>query len=287
MRTKLNLGAYLHSILRPEQAGQQALPRADLLVMTFAAIGGLLLVAADVVQRWILPYRHGLLDIDGHHNIETWFHTMFLALAGACAIGVAFTFFDNRRRTLWLVAGIALAFFSLDKATSLHEIVGAYEVSAFSLPDEAGSIAWEITWAPLILVATSALVLCVWEASATTKFWVGVAILGGLAKVGLEALTFPAIHVGLTTERGWLYGVEVNIEESFQLMGFSAVCAGFAQLLVERITALARGEVDGPESVEAFAPVAALSRWAPVRAVDRRLAETRIRAQAARNRPHA
>ena len=36
MPTKLNLGAYLHSMLRPEQAGQRELPRADLALSLFS-----------------------------------------------------------------------------------------------------------------------------------------------------------------------------------------------------------------------------------------------------------
>ena len=260
---------YLRWIVRPEGKPRVQFPRVDLLVMSFAVAGGVLLVVADIFQRWITPHRHQLLDIDAGGNIETWFHTLLLGAAAVFALGIAFTFFDNRRRGLWLIAGVGVAFFSMDKSVSLHETVGANVVSWLSLPHAADRIAWEITWAPLILIVTAALVLCVWEAGTTTRFWIAVAILGGAGKVALETMIYGLIHAGVTTEHGWLYGIEANIEESVQLMGFAAVCAAFSQYFVDRLFALARDEAAVGVEINEL-PAASMARgWAPVRTVER------------------
>src|SRR5581483_11388956 len=250
------------SILNPSRADAGRLPRADLAVMLIAAATGVVLVLMDVWQRWIAARSHAMFDIDGHNNPETWFHTIVLARAAICAAGVAMTFFDPRRRWLWLVAAAGIAFFSLDKNISLHETVGRHLVGWFNLPDSSKRVAWEVAWSPLILATAAALLVCIWEAPARTKLWFLVAVAGGIGKLGLEALTFPMIHLGIASETGTLYGIEANLEESVQLLGFAALFAGFAQLFVERVWAMARGEELSPEPLPLRVPTLAEVREA-------------------------
>jgi hypothetical protein len=63
------------------------------------------------------------------------------------------------------------------------------------------------------------------------------------SKVIIEASLFPLIEAGALTETGVVYGIEANLEEGGQLLGFGALFATFTQLMVDRMSALARGEL--------------------------------------------
>ncbi len=233
---------HLLSIVRPDRTGQRAFPRMDLLILTAALIGSIGLVAGDVYQRWISTHPMTTLDIDGTFNVATWFHSTVLAGAALSLIGIAFTYFDTRRRLQWLVAGAGVAFFSLDKAISLHERVGYRLNNELGYSDAAARLLWQAAWAPIILVTGVALILCVWESHRGTRRWLGGAILGGATKLAMEAMMFPAArYFGLGHRAN---GIEVNVEESVQLVAFACLFAGFAQLFVDRLVALARGETD-------------------------------------------
>jgi hypothetical protein len=133
--------SYARSVFLPQDAGQTALPRLDLLVMAFAAMAALVLVAADVFQRAIYYRNIPTLDIDGQYNVETWFHAVVLGGVALCALGIAFTHFTNARRLQWLGAAAGIAFFSLDKSISLHERAGIAIVNRLDLPRER-RVAW-------------------------------------------------------------------------------------------------------------------------------------------------
>jgi hypothetical protein len=235
--------AHLRSLFVPAGSGDGAFPRFDLLVMAFAAAGALILVALDFFQRFIRKDVVEMLDIDGQRNPTTWFHASILGGAAICAAALAFTFFDARRRSQWLALAAGLAFFSLDKSISLHEQAGRTLADAFSLPDESGRIAWQAVWAPIILATAALLVVCVSQANRTAKLWALGMLTGGGAKLAVEAMMFPLIHWGGVSEHGTVYGFEVEIEESVQLLAFACLFAGFAQLLVDRLFALARVDV--------------------------------------------
>ena len=231
---RLNPYAQLKRLFAEDAPDTAAGRRIDLLVARYALVVGLLLVAADAFQRWITPSRHVQLDIDGHYNIETWVHATILSLAAACALGIATTHL-GRQRTAWILAGVALAFFSLDKSVSLHEFAGRDLVNALGWNEDWGSFAWIILWSPLLLASTVALIACVRNSDAMTQRWVVLGLLLGSTKVVFDPAASILIHAGITSEQGWLYGVEANIEETFQLLAFSCFLAGFSQQFVTRI----------------------------------------------------
>lgn len=237
------LRRYARSIFLPEDAGETALPRFDLLVMAIAATGGALLVAADVFQRAIYYRKIDTLDIDGQFNIETWFHAMILAGAALAAFGIAFTHFSNRSRLQWLGAATGIAFFSLDKAISLHERFGARIASRFDLPQESARVAWQVAWSPFIITTAVLLIICIAKSPTRTRLWVAAGLALGASKLFMEAMVFVMVQLGwATADRGVVYGIEANFEETAQLMGFAAFLAAFSQLFVDRLSALARGE---------------------------------------------
>jgi len=269
-----SLRDYARSTFLPQSAGQTALPRLDLLVMAAAAAGGLLLVAADMFQRWIYYRRIPTLDIDGQYNVETWFHAMILAGAALAALGIAFTHFTNRHRLQWLGAATGVAFLSLDKAISLHERVGIAIVNRFDLPREAGRLLWQGAWSPIILTTAVLLIMCVWRSPLSTKLWILLGLALGGVKLGMEAMIFPLTQLGwVTADRGVAYGIETNIEETAQLLAFAALLAAFAQLFADRLSALARGEELEAATASATPPAAVPARQA--RSAARPTASTR------------
>lgn len=240
------LGGYLIGLVRPEATRQRTYPRVDLLIVTFAVIAGVVLIALDVFQRWIWHRPIETLNIDGAANIETWVHTVILGGAALAALGIAFTFFDNGNRLYWLVAGFGLAFLSLDKATGLHERFGDRVTSALGFSDSATRIVWIVAWSPIIVAITLAFIAVVRNAPALTKMWIAAGFCLAGAKIALEALMFPLLYYGATSytdnihaHSGWLYGVEVLVEETAQLLAFACLFAGFGQLLVDRLLTLA------------------------------------------------
>jgi hypothetical protein len=221
------------------------LPRVDRLILLTAIIGGAALVAADVFQRWILREQIWSLDIDGRFNAVTWFHSFVLAGAALAAFGLAATYLKAPQRAAWSAIGVAMAFLSLDKSISLHERVGQHIEVRFDLPDQAGRVIWEAAYAPFLVTLAILLIVAVRHAAPVTRRWVVVALLLCATKVGLEALMFPAIHLGLFSEQSVVYGIEANAEETVQLLGFAAFFGAFAQLLLERTVLFARNAL-GP-----------------------------------------
>jgi hypothetical protein len=240
-----SLRAFFRETLLPEASSERSVPRIDVLVFSTALAIGAVLVVADIYQRWLAADDIETFNIDGHNNPETWFHSAVLAGAAICALAIAFTVFENRRRWLWLVLGVGIGFFSLDKAVTIHERVGDRLEGWLNLPDDGGRIAWEVAWSPIIVVVAIALIACVWQSNRRTQLWALGLLLAGASKLVMEALTFPAVHLLHATDHGgWFYGLEVNVEESVQLIAFACLFAGFAQLFVDRLSALARGELE-------------------------------------------
>ncbi|MBI5288436.1 MAG: hypothetical protein HY873_05645 [Chloroflexi bacterium] len=235
-----NAVKFARATLLPGGEHSHVFPRLDIIILLFASLVGLLLVVLDVYQRWIAVDPMETFNIDGHNNPATWFHAAILTGASLSALAIAFTVFDGRRRWSWMALGASIAFFSMDKTISLHEQVGARLQSALSLPDGSGRIAWEVAWSPIILLVVVTLALCVAESNRRTKLWTLGLVLGGAAKLALEALTYPLLRIEHTA---WLHGLEAELEESVQLLAFACLFAGFAQLFVDRVSALARGEI--------------------------------------------
>jgi hypothetical protein len=236
--------AAMESVFLPERREGRALPRFDYLIMAVVAVVGALLVLADIFQRTLASHPMNQLNIDGHNNPETWFHSTVLVGAALAALLIAFTFVDNAHRIAWLVLGAGIGFFSMDKTISLHEHVGAKLVAWLNLPEDSERVAWEMAWSPIILVVVAALLYCVWGAGRRTQLWSGGLLLAGAVKIVMEGLTFPAVHwLGASETHGWFYGIEANVEESFQLLAFACLFAGLAQYGVERLVAFARDEI--------------------------------------------
>jgi hypothetical protein len=233
-------GLIVQSRLRP------SLDNVEALILGLTALGGLLLVAADVYQRWIGD-RTWVLDIDGRFNPTTWFHSFVLAGAACSALLIALTRGEKRKSfRLWLAIGITFAFLSLDKSISFHERVGENIEDAIDGAEQSGRIIWQLVYGPFLV----GLVVALHAAVRGTRLarWAYAAIALAASKIALEALMFPAIHFGLTSEAGVLYGIEVNIEESLQLLGFGFFFAVFARLAVDAIGVSAVASLGGRAS---------------------------------------
>jgi hypothetical protein len=226
-----------------EQIGLLSI-RLDRLILGAALLGGLALVAADIFQRWIWPDHIWVLDIDGRFNTVTWFHSFVLAGASLAALALAFTYQAIRERLMWLFVGASLAFLSLDKSISLHERVGQNIEEGLDLPEQAGRLIWEIVYAPFLASLAILMLLCVRNAGLTTRFWIELGLLCAAAKILVEGVMFPMIEWGWFDEQSVVYGLEVNIEESVQLLGFALFFGAFAQLLLKRIVLAARGDLE-------------------------------------------
>ena len=224
----------------PESPMPRGYPRLDVLVMAVAIAGAMGLAGADFFMRFIAKDVVEFTDIDGQKNLTTWFESSILLGASICACLIALTFAGWRRRAQWAVLGSGLAFFSLDKSISLHEQVGRGLADAFSLSDAASRVAWELAWSPIIFATAAALILCVWETNRTTKLWALGMLTGGGMKLVMEALMFPAIRFLGVSEHGAFYGLEVEIEESIEMIAFACLFAGLAQLFIDRVSALAQ-----------------------------------------------
>ena len=226
----------------PNPTDSGSFPRVDLLILFFTTVAGVVLIGLDIFQRWIWHRPIETFNIDGAANIETWVHTVILGGAALAALGIAFTFFDNRNRLLWLVAGMGIAFLSLDKATGLHERFGDKLTSVLGLPESATRVVWIVAWSPIIAAITIALVSVIWGSPRVTRTWIAAGLCFAASKIILEAMMFPVLYYGATAytanihaHSGWLYGVEVLVEETAQLFAFACFFAGFAQLLVDRL----------------------------------------------------
>jgi hypothetical protein len=222
-------------MLGTEATDRRDYPRIDLLVMAVAIAGAIALAGADFVMRHIAKNLIEMTDIDGQKNLTTWFHSSILLGAAVSAFLILPTFSGVRQRLPWAVLGCGLAFFSLDKSISLHEQVGRGLVNTFSVSNSAGRVLWELAWSPIILATAVALIVCVWEANRTTKLWAIGMLAGGGIKLVMEALMFPAIHFLGASETGVFYGLEVELEESVQLLAFACLFAGLAQLFIDRV----------------------------------------------------
>jgi hypothetical protein len=223
------------TLLGTDATDHRNYPRIDLIVMAVAIAGAVALAGADFFMRHITKNVIEMTDIDGQKNLTTWFHSSILLGAAISAFLVLPTFSGMRQRLQWAVLGCGLAFFSLDKSISLHEQVGRGLVNTFSVSDSAGRVLWELAWSPIILATAVALILCVWEANRTTKLWAIGMLAGGGIKLAMEALMFPAIHFLGASQTGVFYGLEVELEESVQLLAFACLFAGLAQLFIDRV----------------------------------------------------
>ena len=237
----LQLRHRIDELLGSDQTGRRDYPRLDVVVFAIAVVGAIALAGADFYMRHVTKSIAELTDIDGQKNFTTWFHSSILVGAALSALLVIPTVAGLRRRAQWGVLGTGLAFFSLDKSISLHEQVGRGLANTFSLSDSASRVAWEAAWSPIILATAIALILCVWDANRTTKLWAGGMLAGGGIKLAMEAVMFPAIHYLGVSESGVFYGVEVELEESIQLLGFACLFAGLAQFFLDQVFAMAHG----------------------------------------------
>lgn len=223
-------------------------PRIDLLILGVSLIVAACFVAADVFQRWVASDPIETFNIDGRSNPVTWFQSSLLLGAALCCIGIALTVFNRPLRAAWLGLAPVLAFFSLDKAISVHERVGSKLEDHFGLPDDAGRLAWQMAWLPMIVAGVALLVVCLLHANRRTQLWALALAAASAFKLASEALMFPALRYwDVTRDSANFYGVEVNIEETIQLIGFACLFAGLAQLFFDRFWAFARGEIEALE----------------------------------------
>jgi hypothetical protein len=250
----VHLRRRLGELLGSDHPRAEGYPRLDIAIFAVVVAGAIVLVGADFYMRHLTKSIAELTDIDGQKNFTTWFHSSILLGASLSAL-LMLPLVAGRRRLQWGVLGAGLAFFSLDKSISLHEQVGRGIANTFSLSDSAGRVAWEAAWSPIILATAIALILCVWEANRTTKLWACGMLAGGAIKLGMEAVMFPALQYLGLSEHGVLYGFEVEMEESIQLLGFGCIFAGLAQFTADAFAAALRGESIAPASEpEAEAP---------------------------------
>ena len=205
-------------------------------IVLLTGLGAIALVGGDVYQRWI-GTSTWTLNIDGRFNAVTWFHSFVLAGASMSALVIAAATApgDRRRAQTWLFIGLSFAFLSFDKSISFHERLGQELEETFGLADEAGRVLWQAVYAPFLAALVFVLFRIMDQDVARYRRLIVIAIGLCASKLALEALMLPAIEWGVTSEQGVLYGLEVNLEESVQLMGFGLFFATFAALMLDEL----------------------------------------------------
>lgn len=186
------------------------------------AIGSLLLSGAAVAVLTVgLGHDHlmglaGLLDLNGEHNLPTWFSSAML-IATAASLAVASQGAPAHLRRCWATLAAVFVLLSLDEMASLHEMSNAPLRSLLA----AGPIVY-FPWIGLGLtfaaaVAWSQRVLLFELPPSTRWLFVSAGALYVFGAVGMEALAAP-IYAASGKASG-AHAVLVTIEEALEMSG--------------------------------------------------------------------
>lgn len=188
------------------------------------------LLVLDFYHRHILKHVVERYDIDGQRNFASVTQATVLAAAALVALSLALRSRPPIARLALVLLAAVLTFLAADKALSIHEAVGRHAADALNLPRPAGRVLWQVVWSPLLLMAFSVLAVLAINSGRPVALWILAMFGASLAKLLMEAFMFPAIHVFGVSEGGLLYGIEVELEETLQLLGFGALLAGLVHL---------------------------------------------------------
>jgi hypothetical protein len=204
----------------------------------FIAVGAVHLANEFLFDNWS---RHLNPNVEG--NALTWVNSLVtLAAAGAAAL-LARALGPKGRQVLMLAA--VVAFFALDDLLAIHESLGV-GLTLFGLPEMGGI--WVALYFPLFGFSITVLWALAEGAVGGPMLRRGVLLLAAAVAADLFAAGVVPAFGG---ERGgWLYELEIALEESAELAGWLLIACGLAGMwLAAKATAPARDRGQPPEPV--------------------------------------
>jgi hypothetical protein len=205
----------------------------------FVAVGSVHLANEFVFDDWS---HHLNPNVEG--NALTWVNSLVtLAAAGAAAL-LARAFGPRGRQVLMLAA--VVAFFALDDLLAIHESLGA-GLTLFGLP-EIGGI-WVALYFPLFGFTITVLWKLAEDAAGGPLLRHGVVLLAAAVAADLFAAGVVPAFGG--DRGGWLYELEIALEEAAELAGWLLIACGLAGmwLAAKAATAPATDRGQPPEPV--------------------------------------
>jgi hypothetical protein len=202
-----------------------------------AVVGVCLAVAAVAIQSalyladvYVLDRRVGAFDVDREGGVGGWASTV--AIFSTALLALLFGVIHSAKRTQLLVLAGAAAFLSFDEALMVHERIGLEATDALDLSDTYLRVSWPVVYLPL-LGAVAVILFLLARAStdpARSLLAVGLALLA--AAVGLEMAWLAVDLIPGLTAHGWLYAMEIALEEGAELAGWIVLATGLAVLLL-------------------------------------------------------
>jgi hypothetical protein len=215
-----------------EELGVVGRRRRDLAV---AGIG--LAVAAVAIQSalyladvYVLDRRVGTFDIDREGGIGGWASTV--AIFSTALLALLLGVIRSAKRAQLLVLAGAAAFLSFDEALMVHERIGLKATDALGVSDTYLRVSWPVVYLPL-LGAVAIILFLLARASthpARSLLIAGLALLA--TAVGLEMAWLAVDLIPTLTANGWLYAMEIALEEGSELAGWILLATGVAVLLL-------------------------------------------------------
>lgn len=227
--------------------GPRTLPLGDAIVrlgviLAIAAVAGQTL--AHIADDVLFDSRWDILNADREQNIPTWASA---ASAFAAAVGAVLgAVVPGRSR--WVYGGLAtiLAYFSLDDAVGLHELIVHERVDELGTIEHAARVVWPVLYLPLLVGGLALLVLVARQAIRSARL----AILAGLgmlvAAVAIEVLGTLTLELGLS-EASFGYTLQVVIEEGLELGGWIVIATGLIGDAMARATETRAAETRRPD----------------------------------------
>ncbi|MCM8812084.1 MAG: hypothetical protein NC910_03425 [Candidatus Omnitrophica bacterium] len=168
-----------------------------------------------------------LFNLDGEANVAAWFSRFLLALASAAAYACASFSSVRKEKNMWRMTAFGLLFLSCDETAGFHETAGSILsrfVSAGFLP-AAFNLGWPVLIGPIFAIVFVWLVLnfrqCLHGTAKSRRYL----ILGSVFLFG-AALGLEVLHSVFQIYRGFLFKMEVFLEEGFEMLGSISILYG-------------------------------------------------------------
>jgi hypothetical protein len=186
---------------------------------------GLALIAAHLLNSFALDGSVRQLDADEERTIFSWASSS-ATFAGALVAMLLALWLPRLRFRFGALAAI-LAFFSLDDAIGVHEVLSEVSTDDLGLPIAAQRLLWPVGYLPLAAVAITVLASVAQTGRRRTYMIAGV----GLLALAIASELASVMWNGLFFDSETLDVLEVAVEESAELAGWILVAASLAATL--------------------------------------------------------
>lgn len=188
------------------------IPRRDLLLILLGAV-----VFLEIMYLFPGSISHTIqnrFDLNAEANVPAWYAATLLYTVALAAFYLFWRATGAPQRRFWLVFALAFAFFSLDEAARLHEI----------LDSPAVRIKWLYIYGPFAAAFFAACVYGLYvrrQAGREATFW----ILGGLVVYALGGMGVEALNYSFPIPDLWAR-LSVMAEEGLEMSGAIGVLVG-------------------------------------------------------------